>query len=519
MNNLYKLLLGFALGFPMLSNGQVVSYPFIGKSFSSSQFVGSSRLQGLGGNFNVIGADVNSIAGNAAGLGFYNRSEINLSGSFGMTGISSNYIGTDNSMSESQLGLTGFGIVLAGEDWRNADWKGNLGISYARQLMFKQSFTLSGVNNASSLLDKFIQSANKNGETGASLDDQYDYNSNTALSPEAVAYQSYLINPNAKTGGAPFTRFEPTLPTKQFGFASAEGFLSNWNFSYGLSYRQKFYIGAGLHFSKIQSTLRNTWDESFIGARFVDGFSYGEKLETNGNGYSISLGMIYKVNSNLRAAFNFHSPTYFRLVNEQLTGGMNTRAIAIPSFDSSGNPVDITKVGPVSLATNEFSYQLTTPMRIGGGLAYFFGKKGFLTMDLEMVDYASIAVSSDELGFNDNQQFKAKYNGNSQKYFQTDINIKIGAEFRLDKNFSIRGGVAQFGSGYQKNYDPIDRTMQQFSGGFGYKSDDFYIDAALIHRVHKDAYTPYVLDNAANYASSTLSIKNTSISVTAGIFF
>ena len=140
-------------------------------------------------------------------------------------------------------------------------------------------------------------------------------------------------------------------------------------------------------------------------------------------------------------------------------------------------------------------------------------------MDLEMVDYASIAVSSDELGFNDNQQFKAKYNGNSQKYFQTDINIKIGAEFRLDKNFSIRGGVAQFGSGYQKNYDPIDRTMQQFSGGFGYKSDDFYIDAALIHRVHKDAYTPYVLDNAANYASSTLSIKNTSISVTAGIFF
>ena len=140
-------------------------------------------------------------------------------------------------------------------------------------------------------------------------------------------------------------------------------------------------------------------------------------------------------------------------------------------------------------------------------------------MDVEMVDYSNISVSSDELGISANQKFMAKYNSISQKYFQSDLNIKLGAEIRLDQNFSIRGGIAQFGSGYSKNYDSIDRNILQFSGGLGYKSEGYYFDLSIVHRTQKDAYTPYVLDNSANYASAALSMKTTTVSLTTGVYF
>lgn len=501
----------------LAAQGQILSYPFIGKTFGTSYANGTARMRGLGGHFNSIGADISSISGNPAGLGMYNRSEINLTGSFASQSIQSNYIGNQTSSNDYQASLTGFGVVLEGEATNN--WKGNFGFAHSKQVLFNQSLNLFGINNVSSLLDNYIETANKNGETGASLDDQYDSRSNTALSPEAVAYQSYLINPDPATGAAPFYRLSPSLPTQQSGVATMDGYQSQWDLSYGLNYLQKLYLGIGVHLTKVQATFTNNWDETFVGSPYVNGFSYNERLLSNGNGYSLSLGMMYKLNTNVRLGLSFQSPTYFTQINEQLNGTMQTRAIAIPAFDSNGNPIEITRIDPVYLATNEFSYQLTTPMRIGGGLSYFFGKKGFLSFDLEMVDYSQIKISSLELTPSANANFKSKYNGLVSRYFQPDVNIKIGAEFRVSSNISVRGGVAQFGSGYQKTFDPIDRTALQFSTGVGYKSNDFYIDLSFVHRTQKDAYTPYVLDNASKYASSNLTIRNSTLSLTAGLYF
>ena len=505
------LLIGLA------AQGQVLSYPFIGKTFGTSYASGSSRMLGMGGHYNALGADITSISGNPAGLGFYNRSEINLTGSVSFTNVSSNYINNQTSKTDNQVSISGFGIVLSGEE--TGDWKGNLGVAYSKQILLNRSFSVSGLNNASSLLDSYIEKANRNGETGTSLDNQYDSQSNTALTPEAVAYQSYLINPDSKTGKAPFYRLEPNLPTQQNGLASTEGYQSQWDISYGLNYKQKLYLGFGIHLTKVQATFTNSWDESFIGAKYVSGFSYNEKLLSSGNGYGLTLGLMYKLNSKLRAGFSFTSPTYYTQINEQLSGGMNTRAIGIPAFDSNGSPITITRVGAVYLATNEFTYQLTTPMKIGGGLSYFIGKKGFLSFDLEMVDYSQVAVSSTELSYSANANFKEKYNSQSKRYFQSDLNIKIGGEFRVSPSISLRAGIAQFGGGYQKTFDAIDRTALQFSGGLGYKSNGFFIDLGFVHRSQKEAFTPYTLTNVANYASSELTIKNTMVSITGGLYF
>lgn len=497
-----------------LANAQIYTYPMLAKQFSTPYVTGSARMQGLGGSQSVLGADLSSIAGNAAGLGFYSRSEIGLS----LASVSANtnaiYLDQSSSTSNSLVHLPNFGVVISGEYLSSSSWRGAFGIGYSRQVILSQPLALAGTNNRSSYLDYLIQKAGDKGATGASLDNEYDSYYNTADSPEAAAYQGYLLNPNPGTGGAPFERYLPNLPTKQVGFATNSGAVSQWDISYGAAYQEKFYMGLGLHFSKLNTTQTQRWDESFPGNNYVAGFSEETQLITTGSGISVSLGVIYKLKPNLRVALNVQSPTYFDQLNEQFTGMLTPQISAVPV--SGGY---ITKVKPVKLTPNEFTYQLATPFRISGGMAYFFGKRGLLTADVEMVNYSGMSVASAELGPYANQQFKDKYNTQISKNFQTALNMKVGAEFRVTGFLTVRGGAAMYGNGFASTYDSIDRSQFQVSGGLGYRNKGYYVDVAVVQRTGKDAFTPYTLKNAADYASAALNVSNTQFTIGGGIFF
>ncbi|MEN9296521.1 MAG: hypothetical protein RJA42_788 [Bacteroidota bacterium] len=476
-------------------------------------------MQALGGASSALGADLSALTGNPAGLGFYTRSEVNIS--LAHTGIQtkSSYLAKTDEASESQIQMPTLGMVISSNNLGGGEWHGSFGFGYSRQAIFIQPIQISGTNNRSSLLDNFIEKANDKGATGATLDDEYDSYSGTASSAEALAYQTYLINPNSVTGGAPFERFQPLLPTNQYGTASNSGALTSWDFAYGATYRDQFYLGAALHFSKISSSSSTTWEDEFVGAKNVAGFQYAETLLTNGSGIALSLGGIYKVNPSLRLSLAFRSPTYYDQMNETYDARLFPNVIGIPAIGSTGNPITITKVNPMRLTTNEFTYQFLSPMKVSGGFALFFSKKGFLTADLEYVGYGGMKVYSAELGGGANQAFQTKYNGQIARNFDGALNIKVGSEIRISPSLSVRGGAALFGGGYAAGYDTIDRNALQFSGGIGYRKSNFYIDLTAIQRTQKDAYTPYTLKNAADFSSATLDITTTQFMLGGGIYF
>ena len=176
-------------------------------------------------------------------------------------------------------------------------------------------------------------------------------------------------------------------------------------------------------------------------------------------------------------------------------------------------------MGPVKLTPNEFSYQLTTPLKISGGAAYLIGKKALISLDVEYVNYPGMKVSSAELSPSDDLNFQNKYNGQTQKNFQAGMNIKAGTEIRLTPSFSLRGGLASFGNSYSATFDSIDRTVLQFSGGIGYRTNQFYIDLTGYQRTGKDAFTPYTLKNTADYSSATLTLTQSQVLLGLGIYF
>jgi hypothetical protein len=521
-NYMNRIFLFVFLGLGSLSavNAQIYSYSNLAKSFSTAYSTSSPRMQAMGGVHSTLGADISSISGNPAGLGFYNRSEVAVGIGYVSSTTESNYLSESSSKSNSFVQLPIFGLVLASPAELSASqWHGSFGIGFTRQVIFAQPISISGVNNRSSLLDKFIEKANDKGATGQSLDDEFNSYSKTADSPEAVAYQAYLINPNAKTGGAPFQRYEANLPTSQLGTADNEGALSQWDISYGASYLNKFYLGLGLHFSKINATSTTFWQEEFIGANNVSGLTYQEKLVNTGSGLSATLGMIYKLNSNLRVSFALNTPMFFDQMNERYDATLIPKVYGIPSFDSKGNPITITRVGAVKLTPNEFTYQLTTPFKLSGGAAYFFGKRGLLSLDLEYVNYPGMQVSSVELSAADNINFENKYNGQTKKNFQSALNLKLGTEIRLSANFNLRGGVATWGNSYAPTYDSIDRTVFQISGGLGYRANQFYIDLTAYQRTSKEAFTPYTLKNTADYSSASLNLTSLQFMIGTGVYF
>ncbi len=498
---------------------QIYTYPGLGKQFSTSYSVGTARMQALGGASSALGADLSALTGNPAGLGFYTRSEVNMSLAYTGIQTKSTYLSTAGEASESQIQMPTLGMVISNNNLGGGDWHGSFGFGYSRQAIFIQPIHISGTNNRSSLLDNFIEKANDKGATGASLDDEYDPYSGTASSAEALAYQTYLINPNSVTGGAPFERFQPLLPTNQYGTASNSGALTSWDFAYGATYRDQFYVGAALHFSKISSSSSTTWEDEFVGAKNVAGFQYAETLLTNGSGIALSLGGIYKVNPSLRLSLAFRSPTYYDQMNETYDARLFPNVIGIPAIGSTGNPITITKVNPMRLTTNEFTYQFLSPMKVSGGFALFFSKKGFLTADLEYVGYGGMKVYSAELGGSANQAFQTKYNGQIARNFEGALNIKVGSEIRISPSISVRGGAALFGGGYAASYDTIDRNALQFSGGISYRKSNFYLDLTAIQRTQKDAYTPYTLKNTADFSSATLEITTTQFMLGGGIYF
>lgn len=505
-------------------HAQIYSYPNLARQFSSGNATGSARMQGMGGNFGVLGADLSSISGNPAGLGFYTRSEVGMNFGILDAQTTSNYFNQSTQQSNTSLHIPNFGVVITGNNTNRSDWRGTFGLSYSQRTVFTQPLKVEGINNRSSYLDFLIEKADSrynfaggNDIDGKVIDDEYDSFNQAANTLEGVAYQTFLIN-NSNSGGAPFNRFEPNLPTGQLGEATNSGVVSQWNFSYGANYKERLFVGIGLHFSKLKSINDFSWTEEFIGANYIAGFETNEKLETTGSGIAATLGLIYKLTPSLRISLSAESPMYYDQMAERLTGITYPRVFGVPS-ELNESPIIITRVKPVRLLTNEFNYQLATPLKLSAGAAYFFGKRALVSFDAEYMNYPGIRLAAAELGAFANQQFKDKYNGLVKANFQSALNLKVGAEIRVSSALSVRGGVATYGQIYASGYDSIDRSQIQISAGLGYRSNAFYLDLGVWQRTGKDAYTPYVLKNVSDYGSAALQISNTQLVIGGGVYF
>lgn len=195
-----------------------------------------------------------------------------------------------------------------------------------------------------------------------------------------------------------------------------------------------------------------------------------ENRQFSGSGFNVSLGAIYRPISTLTVGLAYTSPTYYTL-EDYLTVDL------IADYGDSTNyayfPYD--NISPI------INYEYRRPAHLNGGLSYFIGKNGFITADVEYINYGGNKYSSNENDFSvDNQEIG--------DVLQSVINYKIGGEYRYSI-FRFRAGFAFFG-------DPIgeasvDRSRKSFSLGAGIRLRDYYIDLAAVNTRYETGYVPY----------------------------
>ena len=210
-----------------------------------------------------------------------------------------------------------------------------------------------------------------------------------------------------------------------------------------------------------------------------------EELFITGFGATINLGVIYKPVEQVNLGINFQSPTWYNM-NEEYRANMSNL------FDNFFFEPENIVLGREEASTPIVigNYNLNTPMRLSGGATFFFGKNGFISADIDYLDYSRSRINSRDFNPNaDNQEIRILYG-------QT-LNYRVGGEYRFDI-WRIRGGYGYYGDPFQQS-SIVNRNAQQYTGGFGARLNKFYVDFAYMYTLSDQLYSSYTLiENGVN---------------------
>ena len=474
--------------------------------FSRSNPSGSARIIGVGGTQWSLGGDVSNIAGNPAGLGFFRSSEASISLGYSDWGVDTRYLGQNKSYNTTNFSLPNMSFVMASpkDNLGAGSFKGgSFGFSFQRIANFNTEYGyFSDELGESSIIDFYLQDAFGIPES------QIENYGLTGL-----AYQTYQINPIVfDEDGEPIAN-PSSYDSFVLGFPfqdeniTQEGSANQLTFSYGANFNHKLFLGGSLGIRTLSFSSFKVYNEEFVDQPLANS-SLRENLFINGAGVNVNLGLIYKPIDYLNLGFIFQSPTWYSL-NEEYEAGM-TANYNNYYFEQE----DIT-LGRQEAITDLVvsNYGLNTPLKIGGGATFFIGKNGFISADVDWVDYSAGRINSNDFDEGpDNQVINDIYT--------STINYRIGGEARFNL-FRVRAGYAHFGDPFT-NSPGYDQSTQQISGGFGVKLSNVSIDFALVNQQYNALYRSYqVLDqNNVNYGPLTeLENSSTSGVLTVGFNF
>jgi hypothetical protein len=131
--------------------------------------------------------------------------------------------------------------------------------------------------------------------------------------------------------------------------------------------------------------------------------------------------------------------------------------------------------------SGSYDYNLQTPYRVQGNLAFIIGNIGLVSADYEFADYGSAS-------FDDQYNTFSEENASIQKSYAGTHQIRVGTEWRYNI-FSFRAGGKYFTSPYQNNLN--DGSRFGFSGGIGLKEGWFFMDLAYAYSKMQDDYYFY----------------------------
>lgn len=442
--------------------------------FSQSQSGANARFKAIGAQTG-IGGDLSSVGANPAGLGLFTRSEFSFTPEFNSYNTEADYLGQFTSGKKDQMSLAHAAVVWHSkvskpkgskldEGWISF----NFGLGYNRTRAFSDNILFTGTNPTNSIADYYAQLATVNYGSPSTL---------SSGSLERMAYDNYLIGYD-NVNGEYFP--ETDVNNVQTKNDIRTGSQSEFNFAFGANYSNQFYIGASIGLTSINyNSAANYRERGFNVTENNDyDLSYRQNQMTKGSGVNAKLGVIYRPVPAVRIGAAIESPTWYT-IDDTYSEVLDTRY--------GKNRVDSQFLNQEEFY--DFSYKLRTPLKFSGGLGIFFNNQGFISADIDYLDYSNINFSAAD---NSSSDVILDNNRAVLNNFKSAVNYRIGAEYKIEK-FMLRAGYGIQGSPY-KNLDEQRFKTTTLSGGLGYRFSSYYVDLAYQNVVYNSNIKSYSLN-------------------------
>jgi hypothetical protein len=391
--------------------------------YSKISFGGTARYMALGGAFGALGADVSTFSTNPAGIGLYSKSEISFTPAITQSKITSEYNGNSMTDNKYNFNISNIGGVFSYNsygDEGNGCFGFNFGFGLNRLANFNNNYMMEGLNTKNSILASFVERAN-----GIIPEELGGFDTR-------LAFDAYLID----TVRGTTTEYFGAIPKGgivQSKMISTRGAMNEMYLTFGGNYDDKLYIGGTFGFPFIRYTESSTYTETNITdtlytathpSLYLKDFTIDNYLSTSGAGFNFKFGLIYRPVDFVRVGFAVHTPSFLSLSDNYstiITANFYGSKDTLPPYNPDGRTQSYIQESPSGL----FDYQLITPFRAIGSIAFIIGKMGLVSADYEFVDYSDADLSSTDYGFSaENIAIKNNYT--------TASNIRVGTEWRVN---------------------------------------------------------------------------------------
>lgn len=469
--------------------------------YSNFQPLGTARFIGAGSALGPLGADYSVMSTNPAGIAWLRRSEFSFTPGQYITSRKSSLVNgsgnRDFTDRASRFTFPQAGLVIAGGGGYNFRTF-NFGIGINRLADFNEDVFYRG-NSSGSILDRFVEQAN----SSIGLD---DFEAGLAFDAEA------LLQDN---NGLYFSDFENAANAviQREQQVERSGSITELSFGMGGNFRERVLWGLSVGIPIVKYTEEKTYSETDVNGEvpFFDNLSFTENLTTTGAGANLKLGVIVRANQGLRFSLAVHTPTAY-----QLSDTFSTAMVYNYTFKGSAEQ------GEATSPDGSFQYNLRTPWRFMGGVGRVFDRTGFLSAELEYVNYGNNAF-----GYDDFPEDEARVNGTITDNLGSAINLRVGGEYNVSdfptlrigeeyaiKNLALRGGITAQSNIEQTDEDGLGFT---YSAGMGIRGRAVFLDLAYRLQGQGYTYVPYntvvaprqevTVDGATHLATVTLGFR------------
>ena len=532
-------------GLPLMINAQDA---FDVLQMSQTELRGTSRFQSMAGAFGALGGDLSVLTQNPGGIGVYRNSDLGVTLDLG---FNSTKAGVDK-MNQTKFNVNNVGYIgairLDSESVPNL----NFGLSYNRLQSFNRHY-VGGVANIPTSMSNFIADEFVNVPGFVEYDlywrDDYDpYFDGNAPWAAVTTYDMPTNNPDGYVGiiNANGDHMQGLYGNGTTGDAYYEvderGHADEYNIAFGGNYRNKLYFGLDFGIIDLDYKSYQAYEESlrnpYIMADDVDlletpiinentraDWGLYNYLHTEGTGVNFKFGLIWRPTQALRIGAAFHTPTFYDMrdtyyVEAKLNAYQDNNHLYRAS-KGSNNGFDYSG-----------TYTISTPWRFMGSVAGVIGTRGLVSLDYEYVAHQTMRIGDDR-GNN-----WPDVTDNVKTYFKPSHIIRLGGEYRINPNWSLRAGYSIKTSQVKKGVDDYDyniatvgtnptyqydNTVQHVTCGLGYRYKAFYADMAYVHKMRESVYNAFSpINDELGYepnVSADVKDNNNRISLTLGVRF